>query len=140
MNSETQSSSHMVDPVALKNRSKKSKKHVNGQITYVENRAWRYPMEPEDFKEHFPDIRWGSEQHDLVGKKLFRSKSSLIQTAAFARFFPRYIFIRRAIKGNRGAHSKRRLSAFLRKFGSQMKAYEKRERLKELIEEEEGKE
>lgn len=127
-----------INPEALKNHKTKSKrKNINGQITYVENRAWQYPVEPDDFKEHFPQIRWGSEQHDLVGKKLFRSKSSLIQTNNFSRFFPRYIFIRRAVKGNRGPHSKRRLSAFLRKFGSQMKAYEKKERLKEMLEEQE---
>lgn len=128
----------LVDKDALKNRTKKSKrKNLNGQITYVENHAWKYPIEPEDFKEHFPNLRWGSEQHDLVGKKLFRSKSTLVRTENFARYFPRYVFIRKAIKGNRGAHSKRRLSAFLRKFGSQMKAYEKRERLKKIINEDE---
>lgn len=127
----------LIDQEGLKNRRTKSRqKCVNGQITYVENRAWKYPIEPTDFKEHFPNIAWGSEQHDLVGKKLFRSKSTLIRTSNFARFFPRYVFIRKAIKGNRGAHSKRRLSAFLRKFGSKMKAYEKKERLKEILDEE----
>lgn len=113
-------------------------KNLNGQITYVENRAWTYPMEPPEFKQCFPDIRWGSEQHDQLGRKLFKNKAELVHSEKFSQMFPRYAFVS---KGNSGRvpHSRRRLSAFLRKHGSQMKQYEKKPKKQDLKLEEQAK-
>lgn len=113
-------------------------KKENGQITYVENKAWVYPMEPPEFKQLFPDVRWGSEQHDLLGRKLFKKKAEIIHSSNFSVMFPRYAFVSRGASG-RTPHSRRRLSAFLRKHGSQMKQYEKKPRKQDLKLKEQGK-
>jgi len=110
----------------------------NGKITYVENKAWAYPMEPPEFKAHFPDIRWGSEQHDQVGQKLFKNKAAMIHTKEFSMYFPRYAFVSAGNSG-RQSHSRRRLSAFLRKHGAQMKQYEKKVKKQDLKLDEQGK-
>lgn len=92
------------------------KKDKNGKITFKENPAWIFPMQPKDFDDRYPGVRWGSSEHDHMGKKLFKNKASIVHSEQFSQYFPRYMYVKKSRKSME-PYSRRRVSAFERRGG-----------------------
>lgn len=110
----TDTSSSMSDVSEALINSEALRKRKGPKISFKENRAWKFPEEPKEFSEKWPQVRWGSKEHDELGKRFFKSKSSNTHSDEFPKHFPRFSLV----KKNKRAfepYARRRTAAFLRR-------------------------
>ena len=112
--SESPPSSSSSDPIAKPKKSivKRQRKKGGPKLTNKVNPSWEFPEEPEDFKSLYQGVKWGSDEHDELGKKLFKEKKEITHSDVFSKHFPRYSVVK---ANNRASNSyaRRRFGAWV---------------------------
>lgn len=87
---------------------------VGPRLTNKVNPDFKFPSEPAEFRESYTEIKWGSDEHDELGKQLFKKKEKITESENFAKLFPRYSVVK---QNDRASHpyARRKAHAFLRK-------------------------
>jgi len=96
---------------------KKSSKKKNPKLTNKINPEFIFPQEPNEFKDRYMTISWGSAEHDELGKKLFKTKENVTHCDEFGKYFPRYSVVKQNSRASK-PYARRKLNAFLHKSSS----------------------